>query len=164
LWSWNGLPPKRRQKKSQKKIRGAEGTWAAAPVQDSTLQRHAPVTNQEITMHASTAVGLLAAFACAPAFAASMNGKLPMYPNGHNLNAMPASAVAMGVPMVLETTDPAAKVDAWYGVNAPKSCARTAASGGVKYACPGGAIMIYPHGGKTQIAFVPAMPAFPGGR
>jgi hypothetical protein len=106
----------------------------------------------------------LAAFACTTAFAASMNGKLPMYPDGHNMNDMPASAVAMGVPMVLETNDSVQKVDAWYGENAPKSCARTTASDGIKYACPGGSIMIYPHGGKTQIALVPAMPSIMGGR
>ena len=36
-------------------------------------------------MHTPSRVTLftLAAFACATAFAASMNGKLPMYPNGH---------------------------------------------------------------------------------
>jgi len=117
-------------------------------------------------MHTPSRVSLLtlAAFACATAFAASMSGTLLMYPDGHNMNDMPASAVAMGVPMVLETTDSVQKVDAWYGANAPKSCARTTASDGIKYACPGGSIMIYPHGGKTQIALVPAMPSVMGGR
>jgi hypothetical protein len=111
-------------------------------------------------MHSSSRVGLfaLAAFACATTFAASMNGNLPMYPNGHNMNGMPASAVAMGVPMVLETNDSVPQVDAWYAANNPKSCARTAASDGIKYACDGGSIMIYVHGGKTQIAIVTAMP------
>lgn len=103
------------------------------------------------------ALSTLAAFTCTTALAASMNGKLPMYPNGRNMNDMPASAVAMGVPMVLETTDPVRDVDAWYGANAPKSCARTTASEGIKYACPGGSIMIYVHGGKTQIALVPTL-------
>ncbi len=90
--------------------------------------------------------------------AAQMNGKLPMYPRGRNMNDMPASAVARGVPMVLETGDAVKTVDGWYASNAPKSCIRTTASQGVKYACPSGSIMIYAHGGKTQIAFVPAMP------
>ena len=90
--------------------------------------------------------------------AAQMNGRLPMYPRGRNMNDMPASAVARGVPMVLETGDSVKAVDDWYTSNAPKSCMRTTASQGVKYACPGGSIMIYAHGGKTQIAFVPAMP------
>lgn len=98
------------------------------------------------------------------AAAAQMNGKLPLYPNGHNMNSdMPASAIAMGAPMVLETADSVQTVDGWYASNVPKSCARTAASGGIKYACPSGSVMIYPHGGKTQIAFVPAMPSFIGG-
>jgi hypothetical protein len=105
---------------------------------------------------------LSSALICVAAFAAQTNGNLPMYPRGHNMNDMPASAVAMGVPMVLETDDSVQTVDAWYGSNAPKSCARTSASSGVKYACPSGSIMIYPHAGKTQIAFVPAMPSFPG--
>ncbi|MEP6899310.1 MAG: hypothetical protein ABI870_12335 [Rhodanobacter sp.] len=99
-------------------------------------------------------VGLLA---CTSAFALPMNGQLPLYPRGHNMNDMPASVVAMGVPMVLETTDAVHLVDLWFSSNAPKSCARSAASGGLKYACPGGSIMIYAHGDKTQIAYVPAM-------
>ncbi len=98
--------------------------------------------------------------ACTAASAAQFNGQLPLYPHGHNMNAMPASAVAEGVPMVLETSDPVSAVDAWYTSNAPKACTRTAQSGGMKYACPSGSIMIYAHGGKTQIAFVPAMPHF----
>jgi hypothetical protein len=106
----------------------------------------------------------LTALVCTGAFAASMNGTLPMYPDGHNMNDMPASAVAMGVPMVLETNDSVQKVDAWYGANAPSSCARTAASDSVKYACPGGNIMIYAHSGKTQIALVPSMASSMGGR
>ena len=97
---------------------------------------------------------------CTAASAAQLNGQLPMYPRGHNMNAMPASAVAAGVPMVLETADAVSAVDAWYTSNAPKACTRTAQSGSVKYACPSGSIMIYAHGGKTQIAFVPAIPHF----
>jgi hypothetical protein len=98
----------------------------------------------------------------AAAPAARTNGKLPMYPRGRNLNDMPASAVAMGVPMVLETSDSVQTVDAWYKSNAPRSCARSTASQGVKYACPSGSIMIYAHAGKTQIAFVPTMPSSTG--
>ena len=107
-------------------------------------------------------ITLLAAsvLVCAPASAAQLNGQLPMYPHGHNMNAMPASVIAAGVPMVLETADPVSAVDTWYTSNAPKACTRTAQSGGIKYACPSGSIMIYAHGGKTQIAFVPAMPPF----
>jgi hypothetical protein len=86
------------------------------------------------------------------------DGKLPMYPRGRNLNDIPASAVEKGVPMVLETSDSVATVDAWYKSNAGKPCARSTADQGIKYACPGGSIMIYPHDGKTQIAFVPAIP------
>lgn len=111
-------------------------------------------------MHRLTAIALFTAsvLACFTASAAQLNGQLPMYPNGHNLNDMPASAIAMGVPMVLETSDSVPTVDGWYGSNAPKSCVRSSASQGVKYACPGGSIMIYAHGSVTQVAFVPAMP------
>jgi hypothetical protein len=86
-----------------------------------------------------------------------MNGKLPMYPHARNLNDIPASAIEKGVPMVLETGDSVTTVDAWYKSNASKSCTRSTASQGVKYACPAGSIMIYDHGGKTQIAFVPTI-------
>ena len=108
----------------------------------------------------SIALLAIAALVCADASAAQLNGQLPMYPHGHNMNAMPASAVAAGVPMVLETTDSVSAVDAWYAANASKACMRTAQSGSMKYACPSGSIMIYAHDGKTQIAFVPAMPHF----
>ena len=114
-------------------------------------------------MNRLTRLGTLfatSAFVCTAISAAQLNGQLPMYPHGHNMNAMPASAVAAGVPMVLETADAVSAVDAWYTSNAPKACTRTAQSGRMKYACPSGSIMIYAHGGKTQIAFVPAMPHF----
>lgn len=113
-------------------------------------------------MNHRTRVALFAActLVCTAASAVQLDGQLPLYPRGHNMNDMPASAVAMGVPMVLETGDAVHMVDLWYTSNAPKSCTRSAQSGGVKYACPGGSIMIYEHGGKTQIAFVPAMPHF----
>jgi hypothetical protein len=88
--------------------------------------------------------------------AQQLDGKLLMYPGGHNLNDMPASAIAAGVPLVLETGDTVATVDAWYQSNA-KSCARSAQSGGVKYQCDGGSIMIYDHAGKTQVALVPSL-------
>ena len=115
-------------------------------------------------MHQLSRIALTAAGAlvCTAASAFEFDGKLPMYPHGRNMNDMPASAVAMGVPMVLETTDSVSTVDAWYTSNTPKSCTRSAQSGGVKYQCPGGSIMIYAHG-TTQIAFVPAMPPFMGG-
>ncbi|MEO6967328.1 MAG: hypothetical protein ABI132_02575 [Rhodanobacteraceae bacterium] len=108
------------------------------------------------------ALALAGALVCAAASAMQFDGKLPMYPRGHNMNDMPASAIAMGVPMVLETTDAVHLVDLWYTSNA-KSCTRSAASGGVKYQCPSGSIMIYAHGGNTQIAFVPAMASMFGG-
>ncbi len=101
------------------------------------------------------ATALVGALLCGAASAGD-NGKLPMYPHGHNMNDMPPSAIAMGVPMVLETADTVHLVDLWYTSNA-KSCTRTSASEGIKYQCPTGSIMIYAHGGNTQIAFVPAM-------
>ena len=100
---------------------------------------------------------LAAAAATAPAFAAppQMDGSLPMYPNSHldPRESVPASAIAMGVSLVLLTADSVSTVDAWYKANAPKNCTRRTAAGGVQYKCPRGSIQIYDHGG-TQIALV----------
>lgn len=95
----------------------------------------------------------------APAASYQMDGSLPMYPYAKldPRESVPASAIAQGVPLVLLTTDSVRTVDAWYSSNAPKGCARHAASGGVQYKCTGGSIQIYSHGG-TQIALVPAFP------
>jgi len=103
------------------------------------------------------------ALVCATVSAQSADGKLPMYPHARNMNDMPASAVTAGVPLVLETADSVHAIDTWYASNAPKSCARSTQSGGVKYACPGGNIMIYEHGGKSQVALIPAF-GHPSGR
>ncbi|HEY2445172.1 MAG TPA: hypothetical protein VGI20_05475 [Rhizomicrobium sp.] len=102
-------------------------------------------------------LALACAMTCTAASAVQFDGKLPMYPRGRNMNEMPAAAVSMGVPLVLETDDSVQTVDAWYASNAPKSCARTAQSGGVKYQCPSGSIVIYAKD-KTQIAFLPSFP------
>lgn len=101
------------------------------------------------------AMAVVGALLCVTSYALE-NGKLPMYPRSHNMNDMPPSAVAMGVPMVLDTSDAVHVVDLWYTSNA-KSCTRSAASGAIKYQCATGSIMIYAHDGSTQIAFVPAM-------
>ena len=90
------------------------------------------------------------------ASAQQFDGKLPMYPGGRNLSDMPAAAVKAGVPLVAETSDSVDTVDAWYKSNA-QACVRSTASGGVKFQCTGGSIMIYAHEGKTQIAFVPSL-------
>ncbi len=97
-------------------------------------------------------------FMCFPSstFAVELDGSLPMYPRGKNMNDMPAAAIAKGVPLVLQTEDSVQTVDAWYASNAPKSCTRSAEKQGVKYACPGGSVMIYSKG-KTQIALIPPM-------
>jgi hypothetical protein len=105
------------------------------------------------------ALAASAIFVCTGASAFQLDGKLPIYPNGRDISDMPASAIAMGVPLVLETADSIPAVDRWYKSNAPNTCARSAQSGGVKYQCPGGSIMIYAKDG-TQIAFVPAFPHF----
>jgi len=89
--------------------------------------------------------------------AAQANGQLPMYPNAKNLDTMPASVISAGVPMVLESTDAVASVVAWYTTQLSGSCTRTAQSGGIRFACPTGSIMIYAHQEKAQIAFVPSM-------
>lgn len=77
------------------------------------------------------------------------------------MNDMPTAAVAKGVPLVLETEDTVQTVDAWYNSNAPKTCTRSAEAQGVKYACPGGNVMIYSKG-KTQVALIPSMGSFFG--
>ena len=133
---------------------------AEATTKHSSASLQDRIHNENIPMckPIRIALALVGALICAAASAASMNGKLPLYPRGHNMNSdMPASVMTMGVPMVLETTDAVHLVDLWFTSNAPKSCARSEASGGVKYACPGGSIMIYAHGRKTQVAYVPAM-------
>ena len=98
-----------------------------------------------------------ATLGCTSALAIQTSGQLPLHPRCHNMNDMPASAIAMGVPMVLETTDAVHLADLWFPSNAPKSCARAEASGNVEYVCADGSIMIHPHGGKTQVTCVPAM-------
>jgi hypothetical protein len=98
-----------------------------------------------------------------PAFAAAnrSDGTLPMYPHA-NLDPKEASltpdAIAHGVPLVLLTADSVGTVDSWYGDTLRKRCSRNEASGGIKYACEGGSIMIYAHAGQTQIALIPPMP------
>jgi hypothetical protein len=109
------------------------------------------------------AIAATVSHAPAPAAEYQLDGQLPMYPHG-KLDAKEASltpaAIAHGVPLVLLTSDPVHDVDAWYASHAPKGCTRREASGGIKFACPGGSIMIYAHAGQTQIAFVPPFPTF----
>lgn len=114
------------------------------------------------TLLAIAACAALAASpAPAPAADFQLNGQLPMYPNAKQdpRENVPVSALARGVPLVILTGDSVHTVDTWYASHVPKACARQQASGGVKYACPTGSIMIYTHG-QTQIAFVPAFPKF----
>jgi hypothetical protein len=114
------------------------------------------------TLLAIAACAALAYASPVPAGAVQMNGQLPMYPHAKldpKESSLTPAAIAHGVPMVLLSSDSVQTVDAWYSSHLPKSCTRQAASGGVKYACPTGSIMIYAHGG-TQIAFVPAFPHF----
>jgi hypothetical protein len=101
--------------------------------------------------------------AASPVLAAeyTLDGQLPMYPHGQldaKESSLTPAAIAHGVPLVLLTSDGIDVVDAWYGGHLPKACTRQQASGGLKYACPGGSIMVYPHAGKTQIALIPPMP------
>jgi hypothetical protein len=108
-----------------------------------------------------TAAAVMAAIS--PAAASSsprLDGQLPMYPRATldpKITNLPASAIAQGVPLVMETPDSIHAVDVWYGSNTPQACARQAQSGGVQYKCAGGTITIYMHGG-TQIALIPAFP------
>lgn len=113
--------------------------------------------------HLTASAAVMAAlFATAPAYAADRDGSLPLYPHGTvaaGMGSIPTSALAQGVPYQQSTADSVGTVDAWYKSNAPKSCTRLAASGGVRYTCPGGTIVIQNHNG-TLISFVPAMPHF----
>jgi hypothetical protein len=106
----------------------------------------------------TTAVAALAfALVAAPALAAGTDGSLPLYPNGkpaHGMESIPANALSQGVPYQQTTSDSVQAVDAWYRSNAPKGCSRMAASGAVRYSCPGGYIVIQNHDG-TIISFVP---------
>jgi hypothetical protein len=95
-----------------------------------------------------------------PALAAQHDGQLPMYPRGtpaHGMESIPAAALAQGVPYQQTTADSVHLVDLWYQSNAPKACSRLEASGGVRYKCPGGYIVIQQHDG-TIISFVPVAP------
>lgn len=92
-----------------------------------------------------------------PALAVQRDGQLPMYPRGtpaHGMESIPPGALAQGVPYQQTTTDSVHLVDLWYQSNA-KACSRLEASGGVRYKCPGGYIVIQDHGG-TLISYVPA--------
>jgi hypothetical protein len=104
------------------------------------------------------AIAAAASIALAPpAAAAQLDGHLLMYPGAKlagGMTDMPASAIAMGVPLVLVTSDSVPTVDGWYGANAPKSCKRIAAGGRVQYKCADGSIVIYTKG-TTNIALVP---------
>src|ERR1700689_5293751 len=101
------------------------------------------------------AIAVCAAFlTAAPSLAAGvqLDGRLPMYPNGKldpKESSLTPAAIAHGVPLVLLTADSVRVVDGWYGSHVPKACTRQEASGGLKYACPGGSIMIYAHAGQT---------------
>jgi hypothetical protein len=111
-----------------------------------------------------TTLALAAVFGASsvPALAADHDGTLPLYPHGqaaHGIGDMPAAALAGGVPYQQTTTDSVDTVDAWYKTHAPKTCSRKAERGAVQYRCPGGSIVIQPHG-ETLISFVPAMPRF----
>lgn len=104
----------------------------------------------------SAALIFAGATVCVSVSAQQLDGKLPIYPRGHDMSDMPAAAISAGVPLVVETSDSVDVVDGWYASNA-KSCTRTAQSGGVKFQCPGGSIMIYVHDAKTQVALVPSL-------
>lgn len=114
-------------------------------------------------MKTSNAIAAASALAfllvATPALAVSSDGSLPLYPHGqpaHGMDSIPANALAQGVPYQQTTSDSVQTVDAWYRTNAPKACSRMEASGGVRYSCPGGFIVIQNHDG-TIISFVPPL-------
>jgi hypothetical protein len=113
----------------------------------------------------SAAVSATMAIA-APAFAESpqLDGQLPMYPRGtldSRESSLTPAAIAQGVPLVLLTSDSVQSVVAWYATHV-KTCSKQAMSTAVKFACPGGSIMIYAKDGKTQVALIPPMPGLSG--
>lgn len=110
----------------------------------------------------ASAAAMAALLITSPALAADRDGSLPLYPHGTvaaGMGGIPANALAQGVPYQQTTSDSVSTVDAWYKSNVPKSCTRLAASGGVRYTCPGGTIVIQNHNG-TLISLLPAMPHF----
>jgi hypothetical protein len=125
-----------------------------------TVRRYARVMNNHFI--ATLALAAILGASSVPAVAAGYDGKLPLYPHGQvarGVGDMPAAALAAGVPYQQTTADSVSTVDAWYASHAPKACTRKAARGAVQYRCPGGSIVIQPHG-ETLISFVPAMPHF----
>jgi hypothetical protein len=139
------------------------------------MRRHAdgtvPFYTDGMMMKTSlfSAAMVVCALAALPAFAADhqLDGQLPMYPNG-KLDAKESSltpaAIAAGVPLVLLTNDSVSTVEAWYASRVAKACTRQTASGGIKFSCPGGSIMVYSHSGSTQVALIPPMPGMLGGK
>lgn len=104
-------------------------------------------------------LALAAALTAAALAIPKMDGPFPMYPNAHldaQESSVPDAALASGIPIVIETADSVATVDAWYKTHLPSNCKRNAKAQGVQYACPRGSIQIYDHGG-TQIAILPPM-------
>jgi hypothetical protein len=121
---------------------------------------------KNLLLSAAIAIGIVAT---QPAFAADyqLDGQLPMYPHAKldaKESSLTAAAIAQGVPLVLLTSDSIPIVDGWYASRLPKACTRQTASGAIKFACPGGSIMVYSHSGGTQVALVPPIPGMPGGR
>ncbi len=110
----------------------------------------------------AASVALSCILSAQPALAVEHDGQLPLYPRGvaaRGMGDIPSNALAQGVPYQQTTSDSVHAVDLWYRSNAPKSCSRVEASGGVQYKCAGGSIVIQEHGG-TIISYVPAFPHF----
>ncbi|MFT3792563.1 MAG: hypothetical protein QM741_16200 [Rudaea sp.] len=100
----------------------------------------------------SSILVLLIGSAATPLLAAGES--VPVYPGAANKTP----GVPAGGPLSqLETADPVARVDAWYGERLPKNCAHQTAQGSAKYACPDKNIMITPHDGKTLITYIASM-------
>jgi hypothetical protein len=87
------------------------------------------------------------------------DGALPLYPRGHALENIPPNAMRAGVPFNQTTSDSVDVVDLWFKSNLPKDCSKLAASGGVRWSCPAGYIVIQKHNG-TFISYIPSSVQF----
>jgi hypothetical protein len=108
---------------------------------------------------AAFALSFLVQPALAKGFDVQLDGQMPIYPRGHLVEDIPANALRAGVPLNETTSDSIHLVDLWFKSNLPKDCRRLAASGGVRWTCPAGTIVIQNHNG-TFISYIPSAVQF----
>lgn len=87
------------------------------------------------------------------------DGALPLYPRGRAVENIPPSAMRAGVPFNQTTNDSVQSVDLWFKSHLPKDCSRLATSGGVRWSCAAGYIVIQKRNG-TFISYIPGSVQF----